>query len=117
MKSLLRTRSGAFTLENALTLEEAERLAQSGRLKEKLLPTDFALGHLPRVDLPARYGKMVANGAKIPLNPDGEIPDEGFPVRVYLEQRFWGIAEQKDGSLQWRALISPEDDEDTKGMN
>ena len=109
MRSLTRTRSGAFTAEEALTLDEARELAERGELGSRLLPPDWPLGHLPRIDVPARLRKPVVNGAKLPLLPAAEALEEGEPVRIYLDGRFWGIAARREEQLVWKALIAPED--------
>ena len=109
MRSLVRTRSGVFTIENAMTLDTVKELADAGRLQSRLLPPDFALGHLPRTDIPAQHGKKVINGARIPLGPETEQPEEGCSVRIYYQGRFWGIAERQDRELVWKAQIAPDD--------
>ena len=38
----------------------------------------------------------------------GEVPEEGAPVRVYLEGIFQGIARRQQEELVWRAVLSPE---------
>ena len=112
MRSLLRTKSGAFSIDNAITLEEAKALAEAGQLESRLLPPDYALGHLPKTDIPVRFGKAVINGAKLPLLPDAEMLQEGEPVRVYLRNQFWGIAVRRGEELVWKAQIAPEDTEE-----
>ncbi len=115
MRSLVRTRSGPFTLETALTLEEARALADAGRLGERLMAPDAPLGHLPAVELPARLRKQVAAGARLPAEaPAGGPPEEGVPLRVYCGGEFWGIAERRGGELAWRAQIAPEREEDSR---
>ena len=108
MRSLIRTRSGVFRIENAISPDEAKELAEKNLLTDRLLPPDYALEHLARTDIPAKYGKLVRNGAKIPLIYVTDIPEENKPVRIYLENTFWGIAVRKDEQLVWRALISSE---------
>ena len=112
MRSLLRTRSGTFTIDNAITLEEAKALAEAGQLESRLLPPDYALGHLPKTDIPVRFGKAVINGAKLPLFHDAEVLQEGEAVRVYLRNQFWGIAVRRGEELVWKAQIAPEDTEE-----
>ena len=115
MRSLLRTRSGAFTLEEAMTLEEARALAEAGALAERMLPPDWPLGHLPRTEAAPRMGKKVVNGAKIPLAAcRGEEIGEGRVTRVYLEGRFWGLAERRGDELAWKAQIAPEEKEENR---
>ena len=112
MRSLLRTKSGVFTINNAITLEEAKALAEAGKLESRLLPPDYALGHLPKADVPARFGKAVRNGAKLPLLPETEMLQEGDPVRIYLNNQFWGIAVRRENELVWKAQIAPEETEE-----
>ena len=109
MRSLIRTRSGAFSIDNAISPEEAKALAEEGRLAEYLLPPDYALKHLPRTDIPEKLARLVINGAKMPLVPGTETMAEGEPVRIYLKNDFWGIAARKEQELVWKAQIAPED--------
>ena len=106
MRSLVRTRSGAFGIDTAITLDEARELAERGELAGKMIPPDGPLAHIPRVDVPVRYRKMTENGTKIPVTGWGEEIPEGVPVRVYLEGEFWGIAQRQETVLAWRAVIS-----------
>ena len=109
MRSLVRTQSGAFAIDMAITLDEARELAQQGKLAEKMLPPDAPLGHILRADVPVKYRKNVVNGGKIPLAGwEGEMPPEGGIVRVYLENEFWGIAQRQGGMLVWNVQIAPE---------
>lgn len=109
MRSLLRIRSGMFQIDDALPLDEAKRLAAENRLFEKLLPPDFALSHLLPVTLPPQMAKQVKNGAKIPVYDDIKMLNDGQHVRIYLGDRFWGIAEKQGDVLLWKVLIDPED--------
>ena len=109
MRSLIRTRSGAFSIDNAISPEEAKALAEEGRLAEYLLPPDYALKHLPRTDIPEKLARLVINGAKMPLVPGTESLAEDEPVRIYLKNEFWGIAARRDRELVWKAQIAPEE--------
>ena len=102
MRFLLRCRSGAFTIEDAMTLEEAADLADAGLLAERLLPLDWPLQHLPRYDAPPEMAKKVQNGMRLPCGRD--IPED-TPVRVYLEGRFCGMAQRLGGMLVWRMVL------------
>ena len=109
MRSLTRTQSGFFRIEEAITTEEAEQMAAKGILNEYLLPPDYPLEHLPRTELPARMSKLVINGAKMPLTPGTETLSEGEPIRIYLDGKFWGIAAKRGEELVWKVQIAPED--------
>ena len=62
MRSLLRTRSGAFSLETALSLDEARALAAEGKLTERMMAPDAPLQHLRAVELPDRWEKPANAG-------------------------------------------------------
>jgi len=109
MRSLVRTRSGVFTTETGITLEEARALAAEGRLAEKMLPPDWPIQHLRRVDIPVRFAKQTAAGAKIPAAGIAEDAAEEDNLRVYLEGAFWGIMRRDGGDLVWKAQIAPEE--------
>ena len=105
MRFLLRTRSGAFTIEQAMTLEEIAGFSQAGTLSEHLLPLDMPLSHLPRVTLPVRMQKMALNGARFPA-PQGTR--DGESIRTYLGSRFLGITRREGKEMGWKVLILPE---------
>ena len=109
MRSLIRTRSGIFSIETALTIESARELAQEGKLAEKLIPPDAPLMAMARTDVPERMEKLILAGAHLPLErmPETVLP-EGTTTRVYLRDVFRGIAERKGNELVWRAVIAPE---------
>ena len=112
MRSLVRTRSGAFTAADALTLEEARALADEGKLRSRLLPPEYALGHLPAAEIPGKLAKRVRNGAKLPLVPGTEDLEEDSPVRIRLGGEFWGIAARRGDELIWKVQIAPEEAEE-----
>ena len=109
MRSLVRTRSGAFTLDTAIPLDEARELAARGELTTRMMAPDAPIGHIPRIDIRPRYRKPVEAGAKLPLEAiENEEPEDGTVVRVYLENEFWGMAERQGDLIAWRAVIAPE---------
>ena len=108
MRSLVRTRSGVFTKETAITLEEARELAAEGRLAERMLLPDHPLGHLKKAEIPEKYAKQVAAGAKIPAGALREKTGENENLRVYLNGEFWGIMHRDGDMLAWKVQIAPE---------
>ncbi len=110
MRFLLRSRSGFFTLDNAVTLGEAQSAAAAGTLSRLLLPPDAPLGHLKRADVPPRLEKVARNGGKLPVQALrlSAAPAPGEAVRIYLSDAFWGIACLQGDELAWRAQIPPE---------
>ena len=108
MRSLVRTRSGVFAKDTAITLEEARELAAEGRLAERMLLPDHPLGHLKKAEIPAKYAKQVAAGAKIPAGVLREKAGENENLRVYLNGEFWGIMHREGDMLAWKVQIAPE---------
>ena len=65
MAELLRTRTGAFSLENAIKLEELKALAEAERAEEALLTMEEALQDFPVVRVSEKSAKYLYNGGKI----------------------------------------------------
>ena len=68
MGDLVRTKSGGFAIEAAVTLAQLEELIAAGRIDDVLIPVETALAHLPRITIAANAAKWLANGNKIPLD-------------------------------------------------
>lgn len=96
MRFLLRSKSGFFTLDTAVTLEQLDEAKTNGTLEDLLIPMDAPLGHLSRLNAPDSLHKQCENGNKLPLRAFGHQRDElipGKPVRIYQGGHFYGIAE------------------------
>jgi tRNA pseudouridine55 synthase len=82
LKSLRRTASGPFTLQEAIPLDEIKAVLEQGRAVT-LVPTANALEHLPAVRVSAEDARRVAHGVPIEcgaaagkvrvLGPDGAL--------------------------------------------
>lgn len=104
MATLERTAAGAFQLEDAHSLPEIEALAQEGRLESALLPMDYPICHLPRLDLGPEQRHAVRNGNPLRVR-DFDAP-LGAPVRAYLEGKFCGIVERDEtGLFRFKAML------------
>ena len=72
MAFLLRTASGAFTLDQAYPIAQLEAMKAEGRLADALISCEAALMHLPRLDLKADREKPAKNGLPTRTTaPDG----------------------------------------------
>ena len=100
MRFLLRTRHGAFAIEHAYTIEEIQKAAEEKRLEEMILPLDYPLQEMKRMDVPARYAKMARNGSKLPGSLSGNIP-EGEKFRLYLDGTIVGIAHRSGEEIRF----------------
>ncbi len=100
MRFLLRTRHGAFSIENAVTIEEIMEAGEAGTLEQYLLPLDFPLGTLPALQLPESYWKLGRNGGKLPA---ALLPDlnEKERCRVYAEEELLGVAHREGDILRF----------------
>jgi len=110
MRFLLRSQSGVFRLDTALTIEEITELSQTGELASRLLPLDMPIQHIARVNAPSWLEKQVQNGVKLPAMKikDARELSEGAIVRVYLKDEFWGMAAREGDCLVWKAQMPPD---------
>lgn len=80
MSSLVRLRSGPFTIENSCSLEELEDIEDGNMPDEALIPMDWVLNDFPCVRVNNNDARRLKNGLDIPL----ESLSPGL-VRVYHE--------------------------------
>lgn len=107
MGFLLRTRSGAFTLEDSFSIAELNEMKEHGELGSAVIPMDRAIGHIPALEISgisARNERLLIHGAAIKC-ADGR---EGKPLRVYLHGEFLGIGEVCGGELRITVWLGDE---------
>ncbi len=93
MTSLLREKSGIFSIEDAKTLKEIEEIFRSDKIGTIIINTDTVFLNLPEVFLPEDECKKYKNGLK--FLPQGIKCD--IPFRVYgPDGEFVAIAELKE---------------------
>ena len=99
MAELLRTATGAFSLENAIKLDELKALAEQEKAEEALLTMEVALKDFPVVKVSEKSAKFLYNGGKIQERFFTEKPassQEGDIVVVYdHENNLVGLYEIK----------------------
>ncbi len=94
MEELVRTRSGSFTIGDALRLSEVERLRDAGKLEGSILPVDHVFAGLPRVTVEKQFQKLIENGNAFYRNMVREKEEGGQEgqVRVYdTDGKFYGV--------------------------
>jgi tRNA pseudouridine55 synthase len=97
--ALRRTAVGAFTLDNACPLAELTL----ENLPQRLLPSETAVAHLPRLVLPMTEAVRLTQGQRLIRQP--EQPDAPL-VQVYDEQGgFIGVAQAKDDIWQPQKIM------------
>ena len=102
MGFLLRTASGPFTLEHAVSIAQLETLKAEGRLSEALTSCEDALAFLPRYDLAADRKKPAMNG----LPTDTKAKDGIY--RFYCGG-FLGVGAVQSGSAMLKVHLYGEE--------
>ena len=95
MSSLIRTKTGGFTLENACTLEALEAMTPEERAS-LLLPTETLFTHLPKATLSDFFARLSRNGCEIYLKKIGADIPLGTLLRVYDKDGFYAIGEVRE---------------------
>ncbi len=85
MTSLVRTRSGDFSLEDALTFEEIAAAVQDGGIERHIRPADGLFADLPALTATEEGAVRAVNGAHLRQKhlQSGVVPTEGRLCRVY----------------------------------
>lgn len=103
MASLVRTRSGRFGIEEALSLTQLQELADQGELEKAVMPVEKIFESLPRAVAAKSAQKALQNGNPIKESELAESCPEG-EVRMYSrEGKFYGIYKYDKG----RRLFCP----------
>ncbi|NLW16361.1 MAG: hypothetical protein GX033_01660 [Firmicutes bacterium] len=99
---LLRAQVGEFSVDNAYTLEEIERLVEEGQGDKCLLPTASALRGWPEIRLDLTTARRFLQGQRIKL---AHVTQSG-PVAVYQAEMFLGVGNIKQGILAPRKVLA-----------
>ncbi len=109
MRFLLRSLAGVFTLDAAHPLEELAEAARQGRLRSCLLPVEFALGHLPQVEVPRHLHRAFATGGKLPWRDFpalwGTQAETGGAVCLQMEGRIAAIGRRQEDRLKLQTWL------------
>lgn len=97
LTKLRRLSSGRFSLKDAATLEELEKLEEEGNLEEALIPPAVALSDFPFVTIKKDFKKSVLNGQLLTLQMIEKEPpriDKGFLCLVDSENNLLAVAKK-----------------------
>ena len=88
MESLMRTKSGQFSLENSLRLSQVQEIVDEGRLAEILLPPDRLFEQNERAVAKESGEKLLYNGNPMPITlleveKSEEMFADGEGIRIY----------------------------------
>lgn len=99
MKSLQRTRSGRFSIDDALKLDRVQELAAENRVGDFIISADEMFPQLEKLKVKQDYNKMLKNGNCLGIDmvyitepSKTQLPVDGEQFRVYDENdNFYGI--------------------------
>lgn len=88
MKSLLRTRTGDFYLENSYKLDEIEKIVKEDRLDDIIIPIEKIFNNLRRIDVTGYASVLLDNGGIIKmeeasLEAEADNLQDGEKFRMY----------------------------------
>ncbi|MBO5275149.1 MAG: tRNA pseudouridine(55) synthase TruB [Clostridia bacterium] len=92
MASLVRTRSGSFTLEQSYTLEELAEMELSAR-QALLIPCEALFADLAKLTLKPFFEHLARNGQPVYLRKIGLHAAPGTRFAVYGEEGFFALGE------------------------
>ncbi len=95
MTSLVRTKTGAFSLDDAYTLEALEAMTSEERASV-LLPTETLFSHLPKITLSDFFAGLSRNGCEIYEKKVGANDPAETLLRVYDKNGFYAIGEIRE---------------------
>ena len=87
MSALIRTKSGLFDIDKAITIEELFELKE-----QALQPIDIAIKDLPRFDFSSKLYKQLSNGVKLPF-------DKQNYHTIYCNGELFGVGKSQDNLL------------------
>lgn len=107
MRFLLRTRSGPFALDTALTLEALAEKAAQGTLAGCLLPPEAGIVHMPMAEVPLDLAKAVRNGGYVPwARFAAQGVDAERPFGLRLEGALLGVARRQGEEVKVRTWLA-----------
>ena len=104
MKSLLRTRTGDFYLENSYKLDEIEKIVTEDRLDEIVIPIEKIFNNLRRIDVTGYSSVLLDNGGIVKmedagLEADADNLQDGEKFRMYNKDGEFKAIYSYDGKM------------------
>lgn len=100
MVSLVRTKVGRFSIEEALSLSALQELADTGRLKEAVIPVEAVFEKLPKLTVKETSVKALLNGNQL---KEGEVKLQVQSTEEKSGRRQERSTEEKSGGKQERS--------------
>lgn len=114
MRYLLREQTGPFALDTAVTIEQLKAAKEDGTIGQYVLPMDYPLSHMPRMEVSGWTERLVQNGVTLRENQwPGHIA-AGEHTRIYAGNQFMGISRaEADGTLVPRVVLNRQEGRNT----
>ena len=100
MESLVRIRSGMFSVADALKLSDIKKMAELGQLEKQLIPADQLFLDYPHAQVHREFQKLLINGNRLPKRAfyiEGNASQMSLEkLRVYYGEEFFGIYMQDE---------------------
>ena len=97
MNTLIRTKSGMFSIKDCKSVEELRKLKDAGELENVLIPTSELFKGFDKIKLNKKQSALVQNGVSIMYSG----LRQGCSYRLYSnEDKFLCISEYIDGKLK-----------------
>ncbi len=108
MGFLLRTQSGPFTIDTAITIEEIAELSEQGRLNEIIVRAEDVLAELPAVRAPRDRFIPFTNGlsTNIRFAEAERAIIEGEACRLYCGGEFLGVCVLNGEEFRWTIRLN-----------
>lgn len=91
MTKLERTLSSGFSIENAVTLEELEKLAESGDIESVLIPVSTALSEYDEIRVTEAQARRFSNGGELDLDRIRHCKANELYRVISPEDKFLGL--------------------------
>lgn len=102
---LIRTRSGNFYIQDAVSIVEAQAAKEAGELEKLLIPMDEAVNFLPQIRAEESQLKKLLNGNSIEERYLEKEETQGPYFRVYCAEEFIGIGTLDEGMLNIKTML------------
>lgn len=95
MNTLVRTKTGRFTIEESHTLDQLAKMKEEGTLSDAVTPVDALFEEYPKIELNEKQTRSITNGIRMSYSGI-----EGQSYRLYDNSgRFLCISKCEDGRL------------------
>ena len=105
MSSLIRTKTGSFTLDQSVTVEELDNMTPEER-EARLIPVEELFASLPELNVPDFYAKLVRGGTNLFQKKLKAHIEDGQLCRIRNKGEF--IALGRGAIVDGEAVIRPE---------